>query len=146
MEAGQNRGVGRAWVALCVALGAHIADEALTGFLAVYNPTVTALRGTLPWLPVPVFGFEAWLTGLILGTIALFGLSVFVFRGARWMRPVCYAFAVLMLVNAFGHTLRTVFGRTVGSVRFSGPMPGFYSSPLLFAASIYLLVELRSTR
>jgi hypothetical protein len=37
-----------------------------------------------------------------------------------------------------------VAGRTVASVQFSRPMPGFYSSPFLLAASVLLLVRLRS--
>jgi len=37
-------GFGSAWFALCVAFAVHILDEASTGFLAVYNPTVTILR------------------------------------------------------------------------------------------------------
>jgi hypothetical protein len=73
----------------------------------------------------------------------LFGLSAFVYRGARWTRPAGFLFASLMIANAVGHTAGTVFGRTVESVSFPRPMPGFYSSPFLLAASIWLLVELR---
>lgn len=39
---------GRAWLALAGALAVHVADEALTGFLAVYNPAVLALREFAP--------------------------------------------------------------------------------------------------
>jgi len=63
--------LGIAWVALCLAFALHIVDEASTGFLSVYNPTVLAMRE----------------------------------RAAR-------------------------------------PMPGFYSSPGLLAASIYKLFRL----
>lgn len=132
-----------AWVALCLALSLHVADEALSGFLAVYNPTVLALRHEMPWLPLPIFRFEAWLAGLILASLLMFSLSVFVFRGARWIRPIAYAFALIMVLNGLGHALATVFGRTVRSVRIPGAAPGFYSSPLLLAAAIWLLVELR---
>ena len=38
-------------------------DEALTGFLSVYNPTVIEIKGRLPWLPLPVYSFEVWLGG-----------------------------------------------------------------------------------
>jgi hypothetical protein len=31
-----------AWVGLCAALALHVTDEALTGFLDVYNPAVQA--------------------------------------------------------------------------------------------------------
>ena len=36
--------LGIAWVMMWVALALHVTDEALTGFLSVYNPTVLALR------------------------------------------------------------------------------------------------------
>jgi hypothetical protein len=62
------------------------------------------------------------------------------------MRPVGYALAVLRLANAVGHILGTIAGRTVAEVRFPRPMPGFYSSPLLAAASVWLLVGLWRTR
>jgi hypothetical protein len=52
----------------------------------------------------------------------------------------------MMLANGLGHTLGTIFGQTVASVRFPRPMPGFLSSPFLLIASAYLLFELRRTR
>ncbi len=51
-----------------------------------------------------------------------------------------------MLLNAAGHTVATIFGRTVSSVTFPRPAPGFWSSPFLVAAAVYLLVQLRKTR
>ena len=115
-------------------LAIHVADEALTGFLAVYNPTVIALRERFSWFPMPVFRFETWLGGLILLVLVLLSLSPFAFRGASWLRPLAYVFAVVMVANGLGHTAGTIFGRTVESVRFPRPMPGFYSSPALLAA------------
>ena len=56
---------------LGLALSVHVADEALTDFLSVYNPAVEALRERLPWFPLPTFTFEGWLTGLIVGGGAL---------------------------------------------------------------------------
>ena len=138
--------LGLAWVFLCVALALHVADEALTGFLSVFNPTVAALRSNLPWLPLPQFEFGIWLAGLILAVCLLLVLSRSVFRGSRWIRPLAYFFAVIMVANAAGHTAGTIFGRTVESVHFARPMPGFYSSPALFVAAVYLLVQLRKSR
>ncbi len=136
---------GIAWVALCAALVLHVVDETVTNFLFIYNPTVIALRERFPWFPMPVFRFEDWLTGLILVNIVLLSLSPFAFRGSRWLRPLAYVFAVLMILNGLGHTLGTIIGRTVASVRFPRPMPGFYSSPTLLAASVYLLFQLRAS-
>lgn len=134
---------GIAWIALCLALALHIADEALTGFLSVYNPTVIAMRERVAWFPMPVFEFGVWLTGLIVADLLLLSLSVFAFRGSRWLRPLACGFAGIMLLNGLGHTLGTIAGRTVDSVHFPRPMPGFYSSPALLAASIYMLIKLR---
>jgi len=138
-----RREFGAAWVMLCVAFVLHVVDEALTGFLSVYNPSVLALRDRVPWLLLPTFTFELWLTGLIIANAVLLLLSPYAFRGVRWMRPIAYGFAVIMLLNGIGHTIGTIAGQTVASVRFARPMPGFYSSPFLIAAAIYLLSRLR---
>lgn len=116
--------LGMAWLALCAALALHVADEALTGFLSIYNPTVEALRERLGWFPMPTFTFTVWLTGLITVVVLLVSVSPFVFRGARWVRPLAYLFAVVMLLNGIGHTIGTIFGHTVPSIRFARPMPG----------------------
>ena len=140
------RKLGIAWVMLCLALALHVADEALTGFLSVYNPTVVVLRARLGYWPMPTFEFHEWLTGLIVGVLILLSLSPFVFRGERWIRPLFYLFAILMLFNGLGHTAGTIAGQTVSSIRFPRPMPGFYSSPLLLITSVYALVQLRRPR
>ena len=135
--------LGRAWLALCCGLALHVTDEALTGFLSVYNPTVLALRSRLGWWPMPTFGFREWLAGLIIFVVLIFLLSPLFFRGGRPIRPLAWIFAVLMIANGMGHTLGTIAGRTVASIHFPRPMPGFWSSPFLIAASVWVLVELR---
>ncbi len=72
-----------AWIGLCGALAMHVADEALTDFLALYNPAVLAIRERQPWLPLPTFTFETWLALLIFAVVALVAASYFVWRG-RW--------------------------------------------------------------
>ena len=138
-----QRSFGLGWFLLCLALAAHVTDEALTGFLNVYNPTVLAMRARYSWFPMPVFGFREWLTGLICLVIVLLLLTPFAMRGLRWMRPLAYFLSLIMILNGMGHTLCTVFGRTVSTVHFARPMPGFWSSPLLFVASGFLLYQLR---
>ncbi len=142
----EPRNFGRAWIFLCLAFCAHVADEALTGFLGVYNTTVLAVRAQLPWFPMPTFEFREWLMGLIVANLVLLLLTPFAFRNARWLRPLAYFFAAVMLLNGMGHTIATIFGQTVSSVQFPRPAPGFYSSPLLLAGSIYLLIRLRASR
>src|SRR5262245_63256846 len=126
---------GLAWVALCLALAVHVFDEAMTDFLSVYNPAVQAIRERLPFLPLPVFTLENWLTGLITAITILLLLSPFAFRRAGWMRAISYPFAILMLLNGLGHI--------AGSFYLGRMMPGVYSAPLLLAASIYLLWSVR---
>jgi hypothetical protein len=134
---------GLPWLLLSLALVAHVADEALTGFLPVYNATVTAIRAEYSWYPMPTFEFRNWLFGLVTAVLLLLALTPFAYRNSRPLRPFAYIFAVVMFLNGVGHTLATIFGRTVSSVPIPRPAPGFYSSPLLLAASIYLWSRLR---
>lgn len=133
---------GWAWVALCAALGLHIADEASTGFLSVYNPTVDELRRSVPFLIAPRVGFREWLAGLIAVDAGLFCLSPLAFRANGFVRRLAYPFAGIMLLNGLAHIAGTIAGRTVSTVRFKRPMPGFWSSPVIAAASMNLLHEL----
>jgi hypothetical protein len=126
---------GVAWVLLTLALAAHVADEALNDFLSVYNPIARAVRSSLPFLPMPTFTFDVWLAGLILAVLVLLALTPLVMRGAFWTVPFSYFYSILMIVNGLGHFAGSVFLRR--------PMPGVYSSPLLLAAAIFLLVTTR---
>jgi len=141
-----TRKLGIAWVLLCAGFALHVVDEASTGFLAVYNPTVDALRERLGYWPMPNFEFRGWLTGLVIAVVILSACSPIVFSGQRWIRPLFYVFAIIMLLNGLGHSWFTILGHTVSSVRFPRPAPGFYSSPFLPSTSIYALIQLRRTR
>jgi len=135
-----------AWFLLCLAFVAHVADEALTGFLPVYNATVLAMRSEYKWYPMPTFGYREWLSGLVAVNILLLLFTQLAYRNARWLRPLAYFYAGIMFLNGMGHTLATIFGRTASTVPIPRPAPGFYSSPLLLAGSIYLLIRLRASR
>lgn len=138
-----NDSFGWAWLTLCAALGLHIADEASTDFLSVYNPTVVELRRRLPFLIAPTFGFREWLAGLISVDAALFCLTPLAFRGNTVVRRLAYPFAGIMLLNGLTHIAGTIAGRTVSRVCFKRPMPGSWSSPVIIAASFHLANELR---
>jgi hypothetical protein len=122
---------GLAWLLLCGALGIHVVDKALSDFLSVYNPAVRAIRQKVPFLPLPTFSFRVWFAGLILATVLLLCLTPFAWQATRWMTPLAYVFAVLMLGNGLLHFL--------GSIYLKRLLPGVYSAPLLLAGSIYLL-------
>ena len=138
-------GFGRPWFALTIAFALHVLDEATTGFLGVYNPTVTAMRTRFAWFPMPTFGFREWLVGLIAGVVLCFALTPVAARNVRWLRPLAWFYAFIMFFNGMGHTVFTILGRTVASVTFSRPAPGFYSSPFLFVGSVWLIVRLWKT-
>ena len=123
-----------AWIALCGALAIHVADEALTDFLALYNPAVLSIRERYPYLPLTTFTFEGWLALLIFAIIALTAASYFVRKGRWAMRPISYAFAGFMLLNGLLHIAWSFYMGTF--------MPGVYSSPLLLAASFFLIIRI----
>jgi hypothetical protein len=125
-----------AWIALCVALALHVADEALTDFLGFYNPVVMSMREKHPWLPLPLFVFETWLAWLVFAVVSLVGASCFVWRGRWAMRPISHVFAGFMLLNGLLHI--------AGSIYLGYPMPGVYTSPLLIAASVLLITSTRA--
>jgi hypothetical protein len=119
-----------AWVGLACALALHVTDEALTGFLPVYNGIVQDVRARHPWVPFPVFTFPVWLGGLVLGVVLLLGLTPLVSRGQRWIRMVSLVLAVIMVGNALVHIgISLYWGRTA---------PGVYSSPFLLVAAVAL--------
>ena len=141
----RTRRLGWSWLALCVALALHVTDEALTGFLNVWNPTVAAVHARWPWFPMPTFRFDVWLGGLIALVVVLFAASPRFFHGAGVLRLPAYVFSALMVGNGLGHAVATALGHTVREVRFARPAPGFYSSPLLIAAAVWVIAELRRT-
>ena len=129
---------GWAWLASALALALHVTDEALTGFLSVYNPAVRILRVHVPFLPLPTFTFGGWLARLVVVICVLLALSVPAFRGARWLALAAYPLGILMLANGLAHIAGTVYMRR--------PMPGVYSAPLLMVTSTYLLLMARTLR
>jgi hypothetical protein len=113
---------GLAWVTLCAALAIHVADEAVTGFLSVYNPAARAIRERVPFLPLPTF------------TFGIASLSPFAFAKAAWMAVPSSAIAVLMLGNGALHIGASLYRRQF--------MPGVYSAPLLIAAAAWVLLSI----
>lgn len=123
-------------MALCAALALHVADEALTDFLSIYNPAVVELRQRYPTLPAATFTFEGWLSLLIFAVLALTLSSYFVWHGRWAMRPISYVFAGFMLLNGLLHIAISIYmGKLIS---------GVYSSPVLLAASVALIVATRA--
>jgi hypothetical protein len=127
-----------AWAALCAAFALHVLDEAANDFLAWYNPTVLALRARLPWLPMPVFTFPVWITGLTIAVAALAALTPIVRRGRRWLISLAYVYGTIHVANAIGHISTSIAGQWFA--------PGVYSSPVLLASGLWLLYETHAYR
>jgi hypothetical protein len=113
-------------------LAIHVVDEATTGFLSVYNPTVRVIRERVPWLPLPTFSFSEWLAGLAILVAVLFALVPVAYRGVRWITIIAIPFSVLMIGNGLLH-----IGSSIYTHRW---MPGVFSSPILIVASVTSLV------
>lgn len=128
----------RSWACLAAALGLHVVDEALNGFLPMYNSVIESLRETYGWVPFPTFTFPVWLGGLITLVVLLFALTPLVLHGNPWMRGLSYFLGVLMIANALGHISISVWLREFA--------PGVYSSPVLLVAAIALLVTALQSR
>lgn len=123
---------GRTWLAEAAALAIHVADEALTDFLAVYSPTVLKIQARFPWIRLPTFSFRVWIVGLAAAVTLMFSLSPVAFRGTRWIVVVAVSLAVMMVGNGLGHIGGSLYMRRL--------MPGVDSSPVLIAASLYVLI------
>ena len=120
----------RAWLALTGALGLHVLDEALTGFLDFYNPLVLRMRSRLSWFPMPTFTFGVWLTGLIALVALLVLLAPVVRKGSAAIGVASWVLVVIMFMNGVGHL--------AGSMYFQRWLPGATSAPLLLIASVAL--------
>jgi hypothetical protein len=142
-----GRRLGVAWLILVFSVLLHVLDEATSGFLDVYNPTVLELRRRIHWLRLPTFAFESWLSGLAIALGIAFLVSPLAFRWPKAFRPIAIIGAILMILNGANHLVGTLMGHTFYDIRFARPMPGTYSSPSMIAAAVYvLLVAFQSFR
>jgi hypothetical protein len=133
-----NQRWGRSWLIQVAAIALHVIDEAVFGFLPVYNSAVDALRDAYSWVWLPTFDAASWLTGLMLGIVVLLALSYPVFAGKTFMRPVSYFVGWLMVLNCVGHIAASLY--------FNRPIPGVASSPILILAAVSLLTAMPRRR
>ena len=87
---------------------------------------------------LPTFSFSIWIGLLLLALTGLLAVSPLVFLGKWGMRPVSLIFAWFMLLNGLGHLLAVVYDPRL--------MPGAWSSPLLLAGAIDLLIHTPGSR
>jgi hypothetical protein len=122
-----------AWLTMVSAIGLHVFDEAMTGFLPTYNQIVIDLRKQLGVFPAPTFSFGVWLGGLIGGISIGYGMTLFVARGGKVIRIITTVLGILMIVNAFSHFF--------GSIYFAKFFPGIWSSPFLLVAALFVTIQ-----
>jgi hypothetical protein len=144
-EREQTGNLGAAWLLLCLSFATNILDGALNDFLGYYNATVLTLYGHFSWFPRIDLTFREWLVGMIVADAVLLFLTPLAYRDSVYSRPLAYAFGVIMVLFGCGTVFASLLGRTVSSVHFIGMAPGTYSSPLILAASVYLLWRLRAS-
>src|SRR5215212_9672174 len=116
------------WIGLVAALAAHVADEAATGFLDFYNPLVQSIRTSVPFFPMPTLTFDVWVTGLVALVIVLAAITPWIARGGGGARAVSWLLSAIMVLNALGHL--------IGSVYFQRWLPGTTSAPFLLVADV----------
>jgi hypothetical protein len=122
-----------AWLLMVFAIALHVLDETITGFLPFYNSSVAALRDRLGFFPAPTFSVELWLGGLIVGILLCLGVTVVVARGGKTIRWIAAILGMLMIFNALGHLL--------GSLYIGRILPGAYSSPVLLLSAVFVVLR-----
>ncbi len=131
MEKYFNKRFGKGWLFLSIALLLHIIDEAVNGFLPVYNRNVLRIRASTG-IPIPTFTFNIWLAGLISVEVLLLFLSRYAFQGRRMIVLLAFPFAVIMFLNGLVHL--------AGSFYMKEWMPGIITAPLLVFGSVNLFL------
>jgi hypothetical protein len=124
-----------AWLLFVLSLLLHIIDEAVNNFLDFFNPMVLKIKEQISFIPLPVFTFNLWISGLILAIIILLLITFFVYNRTRFLFPLIKIFATLMIINGLAHI--------IGSVYFDKILPGFISSPILIAFAVYFIYNVQ---
>src|SRR5437016_12481657 len=122
---------GAAWIAMSVAFGLHVIDEAATNFLDWYNPIASRIRSRLPVPFPPTFTFWPWFLGLVAVMLILIALIPLADDRNRMVVALGIALGVINVGNGLLHI--------IASIRFRRRVPGVISAPLLLACAAWLL-------
>jgi len=120
-----------AWILMISAVALHVVDETAHNFLQFYNQLVLDIRNQTDFFPAPTFSFWTWILGLAAAVIIGFAVTPVVGRGGRIIRLVTISLGIVMIGNALGHI--------IGSMYFGRLIPGFWSSPLLLPAALFVV-------
>jgi Protein of unknown function with HXXEE motif len=128
---------GAAWIAMSIAFGLHVIDEAATNFLDWYNPIAGRIRGRLRIPFPPTFTFWPWFLGLLVVTAILFMLVPLTTAPSRTIVWVGVALGIINVGNGLLHI--------IAAIRYGRRVPGVISAPLLLACAAWLLVAAART-
>ena len=128
-----SNGIGRPWLALCLCLTVHVAEEAFTGFLPFYSDATRAVSEIFPYVTSPSLVLAASMWMSVAFVAMLTALTPFAYRGAGWMRVATIGVALIALANVSGHI--------GGSMLVGSALPGVYTTPLLAVSGVYALVS-----
>lgn len=123
-----------AWILLSAVLALHIAEEATSGTYLIYGETLDFLRQIYPQLAIPPFKYDVWLLNITGTILVLLSLTWLVQKRYQIMRPASFALAIFTTANATIHILLSLASDRV--------LAGTLTSPLLLAASLFLLLSI----
>jgi hypothetical protein len=133
MSAGFDRWA-MAWLILSLVLGLHVAEEAASGRFAIYDDLLDWIGFFLPFVEMPAFRYNMWLINLTGAVVVLIGLTWLVVTRQGPMRLASYVLAIFASANALLHIFLSV---AAGEL-----LPGTLTSPLVLAASLFLLISI----
>jgi hypothetical protein len=123
-----------AWLFGCIVFGAHIAEEIAYGSFGVYADFNVFMSTLFPWLQLPPYKYEVWLTNLIGAAVLLFAFTWLVYVKRGPMRIASYLFATFLTLNGIGHLYAALSMTTY--------FPGAVTASLLLIAGLVLFVAI----
>lgn len=123
-----------AWLTLSLVLALHVADEVLNGTLAFYRDLLDFAAEYLSFVRLPPFRPEVWIVNLVGASLLLIAMTWLVYRRIGPMRLASYVLAGFATANAMLHLMM--------SLALQHVMPGTLTSPLILAASLFLLLSI----
>ena len=123
-----------AWLFGCIAFAVHIGEEVAYGSFGVYADFNVFVSTLFPWLRLPPYNYEVWLTNLIGAELLLFALTWLVHVKRGPMRLASYLFATFLTLNGLGHLY--------AGLTMSTYFPGAMTAGLLMIAGLFLFVSI----
>jgi hypothetical protein len=122
-----------AWLIGCIAFAVHIGEEIAYGSFGVYADFNVFVSTLFPWLQLPPYRYEVWLTNLIGAAVLLTALTWLVYVKRGPMRLASYLFATFLTLNGLGHLY--------AALTMSTYFPGAMTAALLLVAGLFLFVS-----